>query len=338
MSDKSEACPICGMPVGADVNEYNKKLEAESTTPVETMPQQNNTMVSQGNQPADNVSENNPPATPPPPSQPKPEQPKKKSKTGLIIGIVVGVIAIASVVAFFVMKGNKEKALPEQQVKNELQMPDQQTQNEAELTEHVLEAYNTHEIYKLETTDFQEARKGASAAEEASGDVCIDWDYYYCTQDDYPNRFNVTRIDFINPNKANVYVELIFDREVFNREGHYQIDNVVLVMVREFKEKESIWLVDDVWHGGNSIKEEMKECTRWLLNQRVYSNAYDGFVNIRQAPQSKAPIVGVLRNGPEGAILLGTEGEWKKIDCNGIVGYVYEKYVQFTPTEVFHGE
>ena len=72
--------------------------------------------------------------------------------------------------------------------------------------------------------------------------------------------------------------------------------------------------------------------------QKVYSNAYDGFVNIRQAPQSKAPILGVLRNGPEGAILLSTEGEWKKIDCNGIVGYVYEKYVQDTPTEVFHGE
>ena len=71
---------------------------------------------------------------------------------------------------------------------------------------------------------------------------------------------------------------------------------------------------------------------------KIYSNAYDGYVNIRQAPQSKAPIVGILRNGPEGAILLGTEGEWKKIDCNGIVGYVYEKYVQDTPTEVFHGE
>lgn len=66
----------------------------------------------------------------------------------------------------------------------------------------------------------------------------------------------------------------------------------------------------------------------------VYSKSYDGFVNIRQDPQSNAPILGVLRNGPEGAILLGTEGEWKKIDCNGIIGYVYEKYVQDTPTEV----
>ena len=75
-----------------------------------------------------------------------------------------------------------------------------------------------------------------------------------------------------------------------------------------------------------------------IQQAKVYSNAYDGFVNIRQAPQSKAPILGVLNNGPEGAILLGTEGEWKKINCNGIVGYVFGKYVQDTPTEVFHGE
>ena len=67
---------------------------------------------------------------------------------------------------------------------------------------------------------------------------------------------------------------------------------------------------------------------------RIYSNSNDGYVNIRQSPESTAPILGVLRNGSEGAILLGTEGEWKKIDCNGIVGYVYEKYVQDSPTEV----
>lgn len=123
MSDKSEACPICGMPVGADVNEYNKKLEAESTTPVETMPQQNNTMVSQGNQPADNVSENNPPATPPPPSQPKPEQPKKKSKTGLIIGIVVGVLAVAALTGFLVIKNKKDALLKEQMLIEQLTDP-----------------------------------------------------------------------------------------------------------------------------------------------------------------------------------------------------------------------
>ena len=72
--------------------------------------------------------------------------------------------------------------------------------------------------------------------------------------------------------------------------------------------------------------------------QKVYSNAYDGFLNIRQAPNGGAPILGVLKNGPDGAILLGSEGEWKKIDYHGIVGYVYGKYVQFTPTAVFKGE
>jgi hypothetical protein len=90
--------------------------------------------------------------------------------------------------------------------------------------------------------------------------------------------------------------------------------------------------------GSGSASNPSSVSTPTSAKPKVYSNAYDGFVNIRQATQSKAPILGVLRNGPEGAILLGTEGEWKKIDCNGIVGYVYEKYVQDTPTEVFHGE
>lgn len=90
--------------------------------------------------------------------------------------------------------------------------------------------------------------------------------------------------------------------------------------------------------GSGSASNPSSVSTPTSAKSKVYSNAYDGFVNIRQTPQSKAPILGVLRNGPEGAILLGTEGEWKKIDCNGIVGYVYEKYVQDTPTEVFHGE
>ena len=71
---------------------------------------------------------------------------------------------------------------------------------------------------------------------------------------------------------------------------------------------------------------------------KVYANAYDGFVNIRQAPQNKTPVLGVLRNGPEGAILLGIEGDWTKINCNGIVGYVLSKYVQDTPTKEYRKE
>lgn len=81
--------------------------------------------------------------------------------------------------------------------------------------------------------------------------------------------------------------------------------------------------------------DEMEDEYSATQDPKVYSNAYDGFVNIRQSPSSSAPILGVLKNGPDGAVLLGTEGEWKKIDYNGIVGYVYEKYVQDTPTEVY---
>ena len=70
---------------------------------------------------------------------------------------------------------------------------------------------------------------------------------------------------------------------------------------------------------------------------RVYACAYDAYVNIRETPNAKASILGVFKNGPEGAVLLGTEGDWTKIDCNGIVGYVVSKYVQETPTIAYTG-
>ena len=69
------------------------------------------------------------------------------------------------------------------------------------------------------------------------------------------------------------------------------------------------------------------------IRPRVYACAFDGFVNIREAPEAKAPVLGVFRNGPDGAVILGVQGEWTKIDCNGIVGYVLSKYVQEMPTE-----
>ncbi len=66
---------------------------------------------------------------------------------------------------------------------------------------------------------------------------------------------------------------------------------------------------------------------------RVYACAFDGYVNIRETTEAKAPVVGVFRNGSEGAVLLSVEGEWTKIDCNGIVGYVLSKYVCEKPSE-----
>lgn len=67
---------------------------------------------------------------------------------------------------------------------------------------------------------------------------------------------------------------------------------------------------------------------------RVYSNAYDGYVNIREQPNSKAAILGRLNNGPTGAVVLGEDnGKWVKVECKGIEGYVSKSYVQDTPTK-----
>lgn len=70
---------------------------------------------------------------------------------------------------------------------------------------------------------------------------------------------------------------------------------------------------------------------------KVYSFGYDGFVNVRQEPSFSAKVVGELRNGPEGAELLEDSGQWKKIDLNGIIGYVPSNFVQETPTESYTG-
>ena len=68
----------------------------------------------------------------------------------------------------------------------------------------------------------------------------------------------------------------------------------------------------------------------------VYSNAYDGFTNVRQAATTKSPVLAKLHNGYEGAEILGVEGNWTKVNLNGVVGYVSSAYVQDTPTIPVH--
>ena len=66
---------------------------------------------------------------------------------------------------------------------------------------------------------------------------------------------------------------------------------------------------------------------------KVYSNCYDGYLNVREQPTSKSQILGRFNNGPEGAELLGVEGNWSKVSVNGVVGYVASKYLQSTETD-----
>ena len=65
----------------------------------------------------------------------------------------------------------------------------------------------------------------------------------------------------------------------------------------------------------------------------VYCNSYDGYLNIRDEASSKGNKLGQFRNGPDGAVLLGTYGSWVKIDYNGIVGFVHKPSISYTPTK-----
>ena len=81
----------------------------------------------------------------------------------------------------------------------------------------------------------------------------------------------------------------------------------------------------------SSIDQEIDESS--APSTKVYSNAYDGYINIREHPTSKSSIIGTFKNGPNSATCISQTGEWTEINYNGVTGYVYTKYLSDTPTE-----
>lgn len=59
---------------------------------------------------------------------------------------------------------------------------------------------------------------------------------------------------------------------------------------------------------------------------KVYSNAYDGYTNVRKGPSSKSRILGKLRNGNEYVTLLGMEGNWYEVQYYVQIGYVHKDH------------
>ena len=80
------------------------------------------------------------------------------------------------------------------------------------------------------------------------------------------------------------------------------------------------------------------EASAQTNERKVYSCAFDGYVNMREDPSYSAKKVGKFNNGPEGAVLLELLGDWAKIDVSGTVGYVPTKYIQETPTIAYTGD
>ena len=64
----------------------------------------------------------------------------------------------------------------------------------------------------------------------------------------------------------------------------------------------------------------------------VYSNSYDGYLNVRAGASTTSQVLGILRNG-EAAELLSIEGKWTKVRVNGIEGYIWTADTQTTPSD-----
>ena len=67
----------------------------------------------------------------------------------------------------------------------------------------------------------------------------------------------------------------------------------------------------------------------------VYSNAYDGFTNIRESPSTKAAIVGILPNGnyPAEVVTTFKHRYWYYIYYRGCYGYVAKSQIDRTPAQ-----
>ena len=174
-------------------------------------------------------------------------KPVKSNKIWLIIIAIAVVIALA-VGGLFLFGSFGEKD-PESTVMENNVEKDLETQ--------VVEAYRTHEIYNLQTADFKAAEDAAIASDVPGVATCIDWDYFYATQED-PDLTRVTNVqaEIVDENKAHVYVTL-------ENEWESEPETLILVMIRDGQKGK--WLVDDVRTTGkytNSIKDLMINCAK----------------------------------------------------------------------------
>ena len=94
---------------------------------------------------------------------------------------------------------------------------------------------------------------------------------------------------------------------------------------------ERLYILDDV--GSSYYGEDAEEDVEEVVVPMVYSNSYDGYLNVRAQPTTRSQVLGTLRNGPEGAVLLGVEGKWVKVRVNGIEGYVWAADTQSYPSD-----
>ena len=100
------------------------------------------------------------------------------------------------------------------------------------------------------------------------------------------------------------------------------------------KKINGIWLIveesDEVTDANLAKKKEAVSAGE----EFVYSVADDGYVNVRQFPDSESDVVGVLATNRDGAKLISNQGAWWKVRIDSVVGYVSNEYVKLSNTPI----
>ena len=191
----------------------------------------------------------------------------KKRKKWLLVIVPIVVVLVGVVLYLFGAFGN-ESILNGSQSKNgssKFELKQSEDEIKAEIERLVLEAYKTYTnlddmdgIILEESPDFRAAIEAESECEDASGFLCVDWDFYTVSQDPTCRRVSDVRAQIVDENRANVYVTL---EDLCANERDSDSIIVILSMIR--KNREGKWLVDDV----DNTKELMIECAKGLWEE-----------------------------------------------------------------------
>ena len=310
MSDKSEACPVCGASVIED--------DSQKEDTVATSNDNNNQELTT--------------------SKTKPRQ----KNMLLWIGIVIAAVIAIATTTIIIVHNNKEKQAAEQlrekhrlaavqmeeqkRIEEEKQKEAKEIENiKSEIKNQVITAFTTCTIENLLTTGFKGVlnstlemmKKGINAPfmEEFSLN-CAD-------------EAKVTALDLIDKKKAKVKVELL---------EWYDVDissnwNTTLIMVYKDNSNINKWLIDDVLSGDYSYKNAMIEFVNNNNNQSAHYVIIDGSgLRLRLGPSTNAETFkwpdGTNRHPKVGDkfLYLGESGDFYKIDFNGKELWVSKQY------------
>lgn len=321
MSDKSEACPVCGT------------LVEENSTEIR------NTSISSNNDKQEAALEN--------------LTTKHRNKV-LLIGIALAIVIAITTTTVIIVNNNKEKQAAEQlriqhqkaseQAKlKEQKLIEEEKQKEekktkdliSEIKREILDAYRNGTIHDLMTQDFKSAERNAMEAQDING-IYFDADIFYMTQDEMPDKIDVPEVNLVDNDRAYVKVLLIYNS------WDYPIEPILYVVRNKqaSSSKTTKWLVDDIVElKGGIVSYSEKASMREFANDAASTIEPEKYVvinanelRLRYGPSLDSQTLrwadGKERYATRGEVFnyLGETDEFYKIDYHGSAFWVSKKF------------